>query len=401
MKRVIIIVLDSAGIGQMPDADKYGDRGANTLGHICRAVEGFKLPHLQKMGLGNIAALKGIPPSPSPSGAYGKLSEKSKGKDTTVGHWEIAGVVKKKAFPVYPRGFPRDLITKFEKIIGKRVLGNIASSGTKIIAELGEEHLRTGYPIVYTSADSVFQIAAHEDIIPLKKLYRFCHLARQLLQGRHGVARVIARPFVGEPGNFSRTPHRHDYALPPPEDTILDVLLKNGRRTYAVGKINDIFAQRGISKYKLTEDDSDGVDKTILAMKRQGFSLIFTNLVDFDMKYGHRRDVKGYARALRQFDRRIPELQRNLLKEDILMITADHGCDPTLKTHTDHTREYIPLLVSGKPVVPGVNLGIRESFADIGQTAAEYLDIPKLKYGTSFLSLISSPPIKASGRGKK
>jgi len=388
MRRVIIIVLDSVGIGEMPDAETYGDKGANTLGHISRAAKGFKLPRLQKMGLGNIARLSGIPPAPSPWGAYGKCAERSRGKDTTVGHWEIAGVVKKKAFPVYPRGFPRDLITNFEKVIGRKVIGNKASSGTTIIAELGEEHLRTGYPIVYTSADSVFQIAAHEKIIPLKKLYRFCHLARQILQGRHGVARVIARPFVGEPGAFTRTPHRHDYALPPPEDTILDVLLKNGRRTYAVGKINDIFAQRGISKYKLIEDDSDGVDKTIRAMKRKGFSLIFTNLVDFDMKFGHRRDVTGYARALRRFDRRIPEIRKNLLPKDILFITADHGCDPTYQAHTDHTREYIPLLAGGKPVKPGVNLGIRDSFADIGQTAAEYLEIPKLKYGTSFLSLI-------------
>lgn len=390
MRRVIIIVLDSVGIGSMPDAEKYGDQGADTLGHISRAVKGFKLPRLQKMGLGNIASLKGVPPSPSPSGAYGKLAEKSKGKDTTVGHWEIAGVVKKKAFPVYPNGFPKELISKFEKIIGRKVIGNIASSGTRIIAELGEEHLRTGYPIVYTSADSVFQIAAHEEIIPLKKLYRFCHLARQLLQGKHGIARVIARPFIGKPGRFTRSAHRHDYSLPSPEETLLDVLLKNGHRTYAVGKINDIFAQRGISKYKLIEDDRDGVDKTIQAMRRKGLSLIFTNLVDFDMKYGHRRDVKGYARALRRFDRRIPEIHENLQKEDILVITADHGCDPTFKAHTDHTREYIPLLVSGRPVAPGVNLGIRESFADIGQTAADYLEIPKLKYGKSFLPLILS-----------
>ncbi len=388
MRRAIIIVLDSAGIGAMPDAAQYGDAGADTIGHIAAGYPGLKLPVLQKLGLGNIARLKGIAPAASPAGAYGKMAEKSQGKDTTVGHWEMAGVIKEKPFPVYPDGFPPDLIAKFEGVIGRKTLGNKAASGTAIIDEFGGEHLRTGFPIVYTSADSVFQIAAHEGVIPLPKLYRFCHLARQILQGKHGVARVIARPFIGSPGNFSRTPHRHDYSLPPPEPTLLDLLLQEGRRTYAVGKIDDIFSQRGISKFKTTSSNDDGMTKTIEAMKRPGFSLIFTNLVDFDMKYGHRRKLKEYALALIEFDRRLPEILGALAPEDILFLTADHGCDPSLERHTDHTREYVPLLVAGPPVKPGVNLGIRETFADLGQTVAEYAGIPPLKSGTSFLAQI-------------
>jgi len=378
-------VLDSVGIGALPDAAEYGDEGADTLGHISRGFPGFSLPHLARMGLGNIAPLAGVPPAARPSGAYGKMAELSRGKDTTVGHWEIAGVVKEKPFPVYPGGFPPDLIARFEGTIGRKTLGNKAASGTEIIAELGEEHMKTGRPIVYTSADSVFQIAAHEDVVPLRKLYRFCHLARQLLQKEHGVARVIARPFIGVPGSFTRTAHRHDYALPPVEETLLDFLLQAGHRTYGVGKINDIFAQRGISKYKTTESNDDGISKTLEAMARPGFSLIFTNLVDFDMKYGHRRNLEEYARALMRFDGRLPEITRALREEDMLFITADHGCDPSLERHTDHTREYIPLLVSGPPVRPGVDLGIRRSFADIAQTLAEYLGIPPLKNGTGFL----------------
>jgi len=390
MKRAIIIVLDSAGIGEMPDAAEWGDRGADTLGHIAAALPGFKLPHLAKMGLGNIAPLRGIPPSPSPSGAFGKAAELSAGKDTTVGHWEIAGLVSENPFPVYPDGFPRDLVKAFEKKIGRKTLGNYAASGTEIIRDLGEEHLKTGRPIIYTSADSVFQIAAHEEIVPPEELYGFCRAARELLQGEHGVARVIARPFAGKPGTFERTSRRHDFSLPPPEDTILDLVVRRGMKTYGVGKIHDIFAGKGVSETVSIEDNQDGIDRTLEAMGKEGLSLIFTNLVDFDMKFGHRRDVEAYGRALEEFDGRVPEIVSALLPEDILFITADHGCDPTFAAHTDHTREYVPLLVGGPPVKPGVDLGVRQSFADIGQTISEYLGLAELGYGESFLPLISN-----------
>ncbi len=388
MKRAIIIVLDSVGIGEMDDADSYGDRGANTLGNIAAAIEGFSLPNLARMGLGNIAPLKGIPPSPAPSGAFGKAAELSQGKDTTVGHWEIAGLVSEEPFPVYPDGFPRDLVKAFEKKIGRKTLGNIASSGTEIIKALGEEHIKTGFPIIYTSADSVFQIAAHEEVVPLEELYAFCRQARELLQGEHGLARVIARPFIGEPGAFERTAHRHDFSLAPPADTVLDLVIRKGLKTYGVGKIHDIFAGKGVSDTISIEDNQDGVDRTVEAIGLDGYSLIFTNLVDFDMKYGHRRDVQAYGRALVEFDARVPEILAALRPEDILFITADHGCDPTYAAHTDHTREYIPVLVSGSPIKPSINLGIRKSFADIGQTISEYLGLPELGYGESFLSRI-------------
>ncbi len=389
MKRAVIIVLDSAGIGEMPDAAAYGDRGANTLGNISAAIEGFSLPNWARMGLGNIAPLNGVPPSPVPSGAFGKAAELSRGKDTTVGHWEIAGVVSEQPFPVYPEGFPRDLVKAFEKKIGRKTLGNYAASGTKIINDLGEEHLKTGSPIIYTSADSVFQIAAHEEIVPPEELYAFCRQARELLQGEHGVARVIARPFIGKPGSFERTPRRHDFSLAPPSDTVLDLIVRRGLKTYGVGKIHDIFAGKGVSETISIEDNLDGVDRTREALGLDGYSLIFTNLVDFDMKYGHRRDVEAYGRALEEFDGRVPEILAALRPEDILFITADHGCDPSYAAHTDHTREYIPLLVGGPPVKPGVDLGTRESFADIAQTISEYLGLAELGYGESFLPLIT------------
>ena len=388
MRRIVIIVLDSVGIGELPDAASYGDQGADTLGHIARAVGGLKLPNLEKMGLGNIARLDGVPPSPAPTAAYGKMGEKSDGKDTTVGHWEIAGLIREKPFPVYPDGFPPDLVEAFEEAIGKKTIGNRAASGTEIIKDLGEEHLRTGSPIIYTSADSVFQVAAHEEVIPPEELYRICRLARELLTGENAVARVIARPFIGEPGNFTRTTHRHDFSLAPDSDTVLDVLLAHGQKTFGVGKISDIFAGQGVSESVSIADNMDGVTKTVEALDREGFSLIFTNLVDFDMKYGHRRNAPAYARALIEFDGRVPEIMAKLKEEDILFITADHGCDPTYEAHTDHTREYIPLLVGGPPVKGGVDLGVRESFADIAQTVAEYLGAPKLENGKSFLGLI-------------
>ncbi len=372
----------------MPDAAAFGDEGADTLGNISRAVGGLKLPNLRKMGLGNIAPLEGIPPVPSPSGAYGKMAEKSVGKDTTVGHWEIAGFIKEKPFPVYPDGFPSGLVKRFEEEIGRKTLGNYPASGTAIITELGEEHLATGFPIIYTSADSVFQVAAHEEVIPPEELYDFCRKARKLLQGKNGVARVIARPFIGKPGNFTRTAHRHDFSLQPPQDTLLDVILENGMKTCGVGKIHDIFAGRGIFRTVGIEDNMDGVNQTLKALDRDGFSLIFTNLVDFDMKFGHRRNPRAYADALEEFDRRVPDILSRLRKEDILFIAADHGCDPTFAKHTDHTREYIPLLVNGTGVRAGVDLNTRETFADIAQTIGDYLNLPPLPYGTSFLEEI-------------
>ncbi len=390
MKRAIIIVLDSAGIGEMPDAADYGDRGANTLGNIAAAVKGFRLPNLARMGLGNIAPLEGIPPSPAPSGAYGKAAELSRGKDTTVGHWEIAGVASVRPFPVYPGGFPKTLVKAFEKAIGRKTIGNIAASGTEIIEKLGEEHLKTGFPIIYTSADSVFQIAAHEEVIDPEELYVFCRQARELLQGEHGVARVIARPFSGKPGSFERTSRRHDFSLAPPSDTVLDLVVRRGLKTFGVGKIHDIFSGKGVSETVSIENNMDGVDRTIEAMGLDGFSLIFSNLVDFDMKYGHRRDPAAYARALEEFDGRVPDILKARKPEDIIFFTADHGCDPTFTRHTDHTREYIPLLVNGDPVTPGVDLGTRESFADIGQTVSEYLGLAELEYGESFLDRITN-----------
>ncbi|MDP8214566.1 MAG: phosphopentomutase [Candidatus Euphemobacter frigidus] len=389
MKRAIIIVLDSVGIGEMPDAGEFGDAGANTLGHVAGSIDDFSLPNMEKMGLGNIAPLRGVPPSPAPSGAYGKLGEQSRGKDTTVGHWEIAGLVSTVPFPVYPEGFPPDLVAAFEKKIGRKTLGNYPASGTEIIKDLGEEHMKTGFPIIYTSADSVFQVAAHEEVIPLPELYRICRQARELLHGKHGVARVIARPFTGSPGNFERTAHRHDFSFLPPADTILDVLTRHGLKTYGVGKINDIFAGKGVSETIGIENNRDGVDKTLKAMEKDGFSLIFTNLVDFDMLYGHRRNVVAYGKALEDFDARVPEILRAMRPEDMLFFTADHGCDPTFTAHTDHTREYIPLLVNGSMVKPGVDLGTRDSFADIAQTIAGYLGMPELKYGKSFLGEIT------------
>ena len=389
MKRVIILVLDGVGIGELPDAELFGDAGANTLGNLAEAVPNFALPSLQKLGLGNIAPLRGVPPSPRPRGAYGKLGEKSRGKDTTVGHWEIAGYIKSIPFPVYPRGFPADLIAGFERLIGRKTLGNKPASGTAILEELGEEHIETGYPIVYTSADSVFQVAAHEEVIPTEELYRICSLARGMLKGKHAVARVIARPFLGKPGEFARTPRRHDFSLPPPEETILDVLVRHGRRTLGIGKIHDIFAGKGISSSIPTKGNNEGINATIKAIENGGFSLIFINLVDFDMEFGHRRDPEGFARALSEFDARLGEILAALGDDDLLFICSDHGTDPTFTRHTDHTREYIPCLAVGRPVEPGAGIGTRTAFSDIAATVAEYLSVPSLPSGRSFWGLIT------------
>lgn len=381
-RRVIMIVMDSAGIGALPDAKEYGDVGANTLGHIAENIE-LKLPNLTKLGLGNIAPLRGVGPVANATGAYGKMAEASAGKDTTTGHWEIAGIVLDKPFPTYPKGFPAEVITAFEKIIGRQTLGNTVASGTAIIEELGEAHMQTGKPIVYTSADSVFQIAAHEEIIPLDQLYNMCQQARELLQGEHGVGRVIARPFIGQPGAFRRTPNRHDYSLLPPKENLLTVLSDNQVPVYAVGKIFDIYAGQGITDHVPIKSNLEGMERTVEYLRgKADQGLIFTNLVDFDMVYGHRRNVQGYAQALEEFDAQLGELLGELKADDVLVITADHGCDPSY-IGTDHTREYVPIIVVGEQIEPNANVGTRQSFADLGATIAEAFG-QKLPKGTSF-----------------
>jgi len=387
INRVILIILDSVGIGALPDAEEYGDKGANTLTHTAEAVGGLNLPNMERLGLGKIAAVKGIKSNIKVEGSYTKMKEKSVGKDTTTGHWELAGLVSERPFPVYPNGFPEEVIKTFEKKIGKEVLGNKPASGTVIIEELGEEHLKSGKPIVYTSADSVFQIAAHEDIISVEELYEMCKIAREILQDEHGVARVIARPFVGELGSFIRTDRRKDFSLAPPRATVLDKLKARGISVMAVGKIEDIFSNKGITDSNHTVDNMDSVDAVIDYLKEDKKSFIFANLVEFDMVYGHRRNPKGYAKALKDFDIRLPEIIDNMKEDDLLMITADHGCDPTFKG-TDHTREYVPLLVYGDKIKEDYQLPIRESFADIAATVAEVFNLEDFKNGQSFLSNI-------------
>jgi phosphopentomutase len=379
--RVIWIVLDSVGIGAMPDAAQFGDVGSDTLGNIAQKYS-LRLPNFTRLGLANIKPLAGLSAAEHPAGSYGRCRLASPGKDTTTGHWEMAGIILNTPFPLYPHGFPADLIADFENRIGRKVLGNKAASGTEIIKELGEEHIRTGFPIVYTSADSVFQIAAHEKIIPLDELYRICEIARTMLQGKNCVGRVIARPFAGEPGAFFRTANRHDYAVPPPRGMLLDKLHELGIPICAVGKISDIFLGRGISRSIKTSDNADGMKKTVSAMEEQPRGLIFVNLVDFDQQYGHRNDIRGYAGALEKVDSWLPCL--DLRPKDVLILTADHGCDPTTPS-TDHSREYTPLLVYGDGVRPGVDLGIRQTLADIGQTVAENFGTT-LEAGTSFLN---------------
>ena len=387
IKRIILIILDACGIGELPDAHLYGDEGSNTIVNTARAVDGLKLPNLEKLGLGNIDRIPGVNPQPDALGNYGKMAELSLGKDSTSGHWEIMGLVLERPFPVYPRGFPPEIIEPFEKAIGSKILGNKPASGTEIIEELGKEHVRSGHPIVYTSADSVFQIAAHEEIIPVNELYQMCMKARKILIGEHGVARVIARPFVGEPGSFKRTERRKDFSLPPPEETVLDILKKNSIPVIGMGKIEDLFAGRGLTQSIHTQNNSDGMNKLVEAMKKFEDGLLFINLIDFDMLWGHRNNPQAFASGLEDFDRRFPEVLNLLGSDDLLVITADHGCDPTTPS-TDHSREYVPLLVYGKSIGKGVNLGIRKSFSDVGKTTAEIFKVSGTKNGESFLKEI-------------
>ena len=370
----------------MPDAVQYdGFAGSDTLGNIAR-IRGLKLPNLSRMGLGNIRPLTGIPPADHAAAAYGKCTLASPGKDTTTGHWEMAGIHLAKPFPLYPNGFPPEIMDEFERRTGRGTLGNKAASGTEIIKELGPEHMRTGKPIVYTSADSVFQIAAHEEVIPLWELYKMCETAREILRGPHEVGRVIARPFVGAPGSFTRTANRHDYAVAPPEGMLLDQLEDRSVFVHSVGKISDVFLGRGIGESTKTKNNTEGMAQTLAAMDEEDDGLIFVNLVDFDQQYGHRNDIEGYGNALEQFDAWVPEFESALRPDDLAIFTADHGCDPTTPS-TDHSREYVPLLVSGAKVRAGTDLGIRGSLSDIGQTVAENYGA-HLAAGTSFLSQI-------------
>lgn len=384
MKRVILIVMDSLGVGELPDANLYGDVGSHTLDNTYKACGGLKIDNLEKLGFGNIEGVKYLNKVNDNIGAYGKLAERSKGKDTVTGHWEIGGVILDTPLNTYPNGFSEEIIEEFLKRTNKKgVLGNCVASGTEIIERLGDEHVKTGYPIIYTSADSVFQIAAHEDVIPLEELYEMCRIAREMLVGENVVGRVIARPFVGENGNYKRTPNRRDYALDPFSKTMLEYLKENGKEVAAVGKIEDIYNKKGVTMAVHTKNNMDGVDATLKYMKEVKEGLIFTNLVDFDMLYGHRNDPKGYGKAIEELDNRLQEIYSEMTEDDILMLTADHGCDPTTES-TDHSREYIPLLVYGNKINP-VNIGTRESFTDISKTILEYFNIENNIDGKSFL----------------
>lgn len=383
--RVFLIVLDSVGIGELPDAADFGDKGAHTLGHIADRVKGFALPHLASFGLGNIALLANVPAAAQPKAHWAKMSEISIGKDTTTGHWEIMGLQVATPFNTYPDGFPAALIEEFEQRIGRKVIGNKVASGTAILDELGEEHMRTGSVIVYTSADSVFQVAAHEEVVPLEELYRICEIARELtLRDEYAVTRVIARPFLGKPGAFVRTSNRHDYSVKPFAPTVMNRLQDAGLASIAIGKISDIYAEEGVTRAIRTKDNMDGVDKLIGTMGEEFTGLSFVNLVDFDAKFGHRRDPEGYGKALMEFDARLPEIVAGLRDNDLLIITADHGNDPT-HHGTDHTREYVPLLVFHKGIQSGQSLGVRKTFADLGATIAENFAVEMPTIGTSFL----------------
>ncbi|WP_455714578.1 phosphopentomutase [Anaerosporobacter sp.] len=391
MKRVFLIVLDSFGIGEMPDAANYGDEGSNTV-KAASTSRNFRMPNMKKLGFFNIDGVEIERPEEdwaketiTPVGAYARMTESSKGKDTTIGHWEIAGIISEKPLPTFPEGFPKELLDKFEERTGRKVICNKPYSGTDVIRDYGEEHMKTGALIVYTSADSVFQIAAHESIVPIEQLYEYCEIARELCEGEYGVGRVIARPFEGEAPNFKRTSRRHDYSLVPPKTTMLDQLIEAGLDVLAVGKINDIFAGKGIREMVRTANNEEGIERTLEYMKRDFNGLCFTNLVDFDMVYGHRNDVEGYAKALTYFDERLPEILAELKEDDILMITADHGCDP-ITPSTDHSREYTPFVIYGDKIKKNINLGTRDTFADIAATILDYFDVDSKVAGKSVLS---------------
>jgi phosphopentomutase len=386
--RAIVIVLDSVGIGELPDADLYDDQGSNTLGNIAAQVP-LNIPNLAAMGISRLVELKGIPPAARPTAAFARMAERSKGKDSVTGHWEMMGIVLDRAFPTFPNGFPEDVIAEFEKRIARKSIGNTVASGTAIIDELGPRHMETGFPIVYTSADSVFQIAAHEGIVPLPQLYEWCDIAYDITVKGLGLGRVIARPFIGLPGSFARTSNRHDYAMPPIGETLLDRMVAAGHHVTSVGKVADLFAGQGISASHPTKSDADGVDKVESLMGSQDRGLIFANLVDFDAMYGHRNDTAGYAANLERFDARIPGLLAKVREGDLLVITADHGNDPTTPS-TDHSREHVPLLLYGTHVRAGLDLGTRRTFADLGQTLAQNFGVGSLGHGTSFLAEILS-----------
>lgn len=383
MKRVFLIVLDSFGIGEMKDAAAYGDQGTNTIGSVSTSSF-FHVPNLKKLGLFNIEGVQcqNQEKVELPLAAVARMKEASRGKDTTIGHWEIAGIISEKPLPTYPDGFPKEVLDEFTRLTGRGVLCNQPYSGTEVIKDYGDEHVKTGDLIVYTSADSVFQIAAHEDVVPLETLYDYCKKARAMLQGKHGVGRVIARPFIGTSGNYTRTAHRHDYSLQPPQTTMLDLIQEAGQHVIAVGKINDIFAGKGISEFAYTSGNAEGIERTIEYLDKDFEGLCFVNLVDYDMLYGHRRDIDGYAKAMTCFDEKLPDILGKLREDDVLMITADHGCDPAYKATTDHTREHTPLIMYGKNIKP-VNYGTRETFADIAATVLDYLGMDKQVSGTS------------------
>ena len=389
IRRVILVVLDSVGIGELPDAAAYGDEGSDTLGNISRVVP-LRLPNLCALGLRELVALPGVDRPALPAGAFGRMAEASPGKDSVTGHWELAGLVLDRPFPVFPHGFPPEIMREFEARIGRPTLGNVVASGTEIIARLGDEHVRTGHPIVYTSADSVFQIAAHEDVIPVPELYRFCEIGFDIVVRGHGVGRVIARPFVGPSGRFERTANRHDFAQVPYADTLLDRLVAAGIDVISVGKISDLFAGRGITRATPTKSDAHGMDVIAQEMASVDAGVIFANLVDSDAQFGHRNDVAGYAANLERFDARLGQLLPNLRASDLLVITADHGNDPTTPS-TDHSREHVPLLVTGAQVQAGRDLGLRSTFADLGQTLAELFGVGPLPHGTSFLKELLGP----------
>ncbi len=383
INRVVLLVLDSVGIGELPDAHKYNDEGSNTLANIAENLGGLKLPTLERLGLGNIHPIEGINPQEKPLASYGKMMEKSAGKDTTTGHWEIAGIILDNPFPTYPKGFPQDFMSEYEKRIGSKTIGNYVASGTEILNELGKKHQETGYPIVYTSADSVFQVAAHEGVVPLEKLYEMCEIAREMLTGEHAVGRVIARPFIGEEGNYTRTANRKDFSRLPDRKIVLQSIKESGHEVVSVGKISDIYAGLGITKAYKTKSNLEGLHKTIELIKENFSGLIMTNLVDFDMLYGHRNDVKGYGAALEETDKIVETIVEHLKSDDLLIITADHGCDPT-HPGTDHTREHVPVLVYNKNL-DSKNLGVRESFTDIAQTLSVVFNLKDNYPGKSLI----------------